>query len=58
MDQVHPAGVAYQKLIPGDKILSFDDVDFTVMDSHAAYEIAYQKIGQVKVVTVSRKQVS
>ncbi|KAJ3640125.1 hypothetical protein Zmor_003441 [Zophobas morio] len=58
VDQVHPAGVAYQKLIPGDKILSFDDVDFTVMDSHAAYEIAYQKIGQVKVVTVSRKQVS
>jgi hypothetical protein len=50
--------VAYQKLYPGDKILSFDDVDFTVVDSHAAYEYAYQKIGSVKVVTVSRKQAS
>ncbi|RZC36162.1 lap1, partial [Asbolus verrucosus] len=58
VDQVHPAGVAYQKLLPGDKILSFDDVDYTVMESHAAYEHAYQKIGSVKVVTVSRKQVS
>ncbi|EFA10854.1 protein lap1 [Tribolium castaneum] len=58
VDEVHPAGVAYQKLFPGDKILSFDDVDFTVMDSQSAYEYAYQKIGTVKVVTVSRKQVS
>lgn len=58
MDKVHPAGVAYQKLFPGDKILRFDEIDLTVMEAHTAYELAYGKIDSVKVITVSRKQMS
>lgn len=58
VDKVHPAGVAYQKLFPGDKILRFDEVDLTVMEAHIAYQLAYEKIDSVKVVTVSRKQLS
>lgn len=58
MDQVHPAGVAYQKLFAGDKILSFDGIDYTVMEPQVAYDHAYEKISSVKVVTVSRKPLS
>lgn len=49
-------GAAYQKLCVDDKILSFDDTDYSLMDVNEAYHNACNRIGTVKNITVSRKQ--
>lgn len=45
----------HQKLFPDDKILAFDDTDYTTIDPLAAYQDATCKIGNVKMVIISRK---
>lgn len=39
----------------GDKILAFDDIDYTAVNPVEAYHDACQRIGNSKTVTVSRK---
>ncbi|KAL1493474.1 hypothetical protein ABEB36_011519 [Hypothenemus hampei] len=55
VEEVNTQGALNQKLYVGDKILAFDDIDYTGIDSLAAYQDATRKIGNVRVVTVSRK---
>lgn len=58
VEEVNAQGLIFQKLYPGDKILAFDDTDYTTIDSLAAYQDATRRIGNVRIVTVSRRQVS
>lgn len=39
----------------GDKILAFDDIDYTDVDPMEAYHDACQRISAIKSITVSRK---
>lgn len=52
--EVNPESAIREKLWPGDKILAFDDVDYSTVDPVQAYEDARRKIGSIKTVTVSR----
>lgn len=44
-----------QKLMAGDKILAFDDIDYTTMDPKEAYHDACERINIIKTVTISRR---
>ncbi|XP_066157945.1 leucine-rich repeat-containing protein 1 isoform X1 [Euwallacea fornicatus] len=57
IEEVSSQGALFQRLRPGDKILAFDDTDYTGIDSLAAYQDATRKIGNVRIVTVSRRHV-
>ncbi|XP_050313651.1 protein lap1 [Anthonomus grandis grandis] len=58
VEEVNTQGSLFQKLFPGDKILGFDETDYTIIDSLAAYQDATRRIGNVRVVTVSRRHIS
>ncbi|CAG9759700.1 unnamed protein product [Ceutorhynchus assimilis] len=55
VEEVSPQGALYAKLYPGDKILAFDETDYTLIDSLASYQDATRRIGNVRVVTISRR---
>ncbi|KAH1029950.1 leucine-rich repeat-containing protein 1 isoform X2 [Dendroctonus ponderosae] len=58
VEEVNTQGALFQKLYPGDKVLAFDTTDYTGIDSLAAYQDATRKIGNVRIVTVSRRHVT
>ncbi|KAF7287397.1 hypothetical protein GWI33_001376 [Rhynchophorus ferrugineus] len=55
IEEVNIQGAMHQKLFPDDKILAFDDTDYTTIDPIVAYQDATRKIGSVKMVIISRK---
>lgn len=56
MEDVNPESTIYEKLCKGDKILAFDDADYSAMDPVEAYQDACHRIDNIKTVTVSRNQ--
>lgn len=44
-----------EKLMAGDKVLAFDDIDYTVENPMEAFQDACQRMGNIKTVTVSRR---
>nr|XP_023017878.1 leucine-rich repeat-containing protein 1 [Leptinotarsa decemlineata] len=53
---VDPESEISQKLFVGDKILAFDEIDYTVVEPIMAYQDACQRLGGLKVITISRNQ--
>lgn len=45
-----------QNVFVGDKLLAFDEVDYSVMNPMDAYRDACQKLNSVRVITISRRQ--
>ncbi|KAJ8980694.1 hypothetical protein NQ317_010597 [Molorchus minor] len=55
VDDVDPRSVIYEKIFVADKILAFDDVDYSFVDPLDAYRDACHRLENVKTITVSRR---
>ncbi|KAJ8926903.1 hypothetical protein NQ314_020755 [Rhamnusium bicolor] len=56
IDEINSQSPVFERLFVGDKILAFDDIDYSVVDPMEAYRDACQRIGNIKTITVSRRQ--
>ncbi|KAJ8923742.1 hypothetical protein NQ315_010323 [Exocentrus adspersus] len=56
VEDINPESQAFEKLRKGDKILAFDDTDYSTADPIQAYRDACLRLGSIRTITVSRCQ--
>ncbi|KAJ8941872.1 hypothetical protein NQ318_001725, partial [Aromia moschata] len=56
IEEVDPQSALYDRLFVGDKVLAFDDIDYSFVDPLEAYQDACQRLDNIKTITVSRRQ--